>query len=223
MSFLPAVRELNPGNRLKTERFLWKHGYGCLAGVDEAGRGALAGPLVAGAVAITPDISRSRQILSKLYRDVKDSKTLSANRRAEALGLIRDAFVAVGVGVVQSQELDLIGLSAANRIAMERAVEALAMRPEFLLLDAFTVESPLPQCGLIDGDNRVLSIAAASIVAKVERDEMMRACEDRFPQFSFARHKGYGTALHLDELRSHGPCELHRRSFRPVRCILSRS
>jgi ribonuclease HII len=129
--------------------------------------------------------------------------------------------VSVGIGIVEVEELDEIGLSAANRIAMERAVFALDPFPEVLLIDAAVVDLALTQVGLIDGDARCLSIAAASVVAKVTRDTLMVELDAVEGRFGFAVHKGYGTARHLSALREHGPCAMHRRSFAPVSALIS--
>jgi ribonuclease HII len=146
----------------------------------------------------------------------RDSKQLTPQERIRLLPLICAEAIAVAIGVVDVSELDAIGVSAANRIAMERAVSALPVRPDALILDAVTLDLDLPQVGLIDGDTRSLSIAAASIIAKVTRDRIMLECHERDPRFGFAGHKGYCTADHLAALDRHGPCAHHRRSFAPV-------
>jgi ribonuclease HII len=188
----------------------------CVAGVDEVGRGAMAGPLVAAAVILPSGSDAGHHEIASTLTDVRDSKLLSPEARERLLPLIRDAALCVGVGIVEVLELDAIGVGAANRLAMERAVGELAMTPDALLLDATTLSLDLPQVGLIKGDARCLSIAAASIVAKVTRDRMMIACHELDPRFGFATHKGYCTVDHLEALRRHGPCVHHRRSFAPV-------
>jgi len=205
-----------PGPTLDYERACWAGGWIRVAGVDEVGRGALAGPLVAAAVTLPCctgwDLRRLRAVLG----GVRDSKLLTPEARVEAMGVILTAADAVAIGMVDADEVDTIGLGVANRIAMERAIDALPGDPHALLLDAFLVSHDLPQIGLIGGDARCLSIAAASIVAKVTRDRIMTEAHRADPRFGFAEHKGYGTAAHLRALAVHGPGPIHRRSFAPV-------
>lgn len=195
-------------------------GYRAIAGVDEAGRGAWAGPLVAAAV-ILPDASADdgAALLDQL-RGVRDSKLLNAVRREVLLMTITATARAIGVGWVGATELDRIGLGAANRLAWERAVAALDPPPDYLLLDAFRLPaSPLPQTPIVRGDRECLSIAAASIVAKVTRDRALAALDQHYPHYGFGRHKGYGTVAHQVALREHGACAEHRRSFAPLRAL----
>ncbi len=199
------------------ETGLSRHGYELIGGVDEAGRGALAGPLVAAAVLCRNGATIHRLQESATSALMRDSKTLSAGQRLVACEVIRDLADGHSVGIVSAAEIDDAGISAANRMAMERAVAGLHFVPEFLMIDAMTIDSAIPQCGLIDGDAKSILIAAASILAKVTRDSVMEAHEQKFRHFSFSRHRGYGTATHLDELARSGPCEIHRMSFAPVR------
>jgi ribonuclease HII len=201
---------------LVAERAFWSAGLRLVAGVDEVGRGAMAGPLVAAAVVLPPEIDGVDDLAARALDEVRDSKLLSPDARSRLLPAICERALAVAVGVVEADELDEIGVGPANRLAMERAVLALAIRPEALILDATTLDLDLPQVGLIDGDARCLSIAAASIVAKVTRDRFMIECDGADPRFGFAAHKGYCTEEHLAALARHGPCHLHRRSFAPV-------
>ena len=184
-----------------------------LAGVDEAGRGPLAGPVVAACVALPPD--------AKL-RGVRDSKELTAPEREEALEKIRAVAVATGVGVASVAEIDAFNIRMATLLAMRRAVEALGIVPRGLLIDGsdtiFMPDTPFE--AVVDGDAKSLSVAAASILAKVTRDHMMLACATEYPVYRFEENKGYGTPEHLEALRVHGPCELHRKSFRPVKELL---
>lgn len=183
-----------------------------VAGVDEVGRGPLAGPIVAAAVVLPAFVDPERLC------GVRDSKLLPARRRTQLAQVVRGVASSWGVGVVQADELDQIGLTAANHEAMRRAVAAMCLRPDALLLDAFTLpDSVFPQIGAVHGDSLCVSIAAASIVAKVERDAMMDVYDAVFPQYGFAEHCGYATARHLAALREHGPSPIHRRSFAPVR------
>lgn len=193
----------------------WLSGYRSVCGVDEVGRGALAGPLVAAAVQLDRAPTSSVQLAQ-----VADSKTLDRAARERLSVLIHDVAAGIGVGEVSAAEIDEMGLGPANRLAMLRAVAALAIEPEVLLLDAMTLDIGLPQVGLIDGDARCLSIAAASIVAKVHRDRLMEDLGQTFGGYGFQRHVGYGTPAHLRAIEELGPCLAHRRSFAPVRRCL---
>jgi len=209
------MRSAHPA--LRFEQSLWDCGIQCLAGVDEAGRGALAGPLVAAAVTC-----ESIKHIRRLLQDdrcslIRDSKTLSLGQRLEARALIEAHIDSIAVGIVPAEEIDFFGLAAANRMAMERAVTALQTRPEFLLIDAMTIDHEASQWGIIDGDAHSLLISAASIVAKVARDSIMVQMGEQFGAYAFSKHRGYGTAQHLDELDRTGPCEIHRMSFEPIR------
>jgi ribonuclease HII len=199
---------------LDYETTLWARGYRCVAGLDEAGRGAWAGPVVAAAVVLPANEAGSLDRLA----GVCDSKLLTAKRREALLERILAHALAVGVGAVPSAEIDAQGIVPATRKAMALALQALSPTADCLLIDYLTLpEMPLPQQGLPKGDALVLSIAAASIVAKVSRDRMMADLEALYPGYGFARHKGYGTAEHRAALAMLGPCAIHRRSFAPLR------
>lgn len=188
-------------------------GHARVAGVDEAGRGCWAGPVVAAAVVLSPAVLARPQLLA----GVDDSKQLSAAQREAALARITLLADGVGVGVVPAYLIDAYGIVPATRLAMLAAILQLPCRPEALLIDALPLpELSLPQAALIRGDGRCLSIAAASVVAKVTRDRMMRTADRAYPAYGFAAHKGYGTAAHQLALARHGPCALHRRSFAPL-------
>ena len=208
-----------PFDLLTWERQLWEGGYTTIAGVDEVGRGALAGPLIAAAV-VLPEEGRESPAWIEVKELIRDSKTISARRRERIHDAIMESGVHVGIGMVEADEIDTIGINPANRAAMERAVLALTTEPDMLLIDAVTLDMGTPQIGVIDGDAQCLSIAAASIVAKVTRDRMMVGLHTDWPVYGFDRHKGYGVRLHLAALQEHGPCPHHRRSFAPVRrCV----
>jgi ribonuclease HII len=199
---------------LSHERSLWEAGYDLVAGVDEVGRGALAGPLVAAAVVLPRDMKVQRS-LRPLYHQIRDSKTLTPLARSRIAPAIAENALGFAIGVVEAGELDEIGVAAANRLAMERAVATLPISVSALLLDATTIDLSLPQIGLIDGDALSLSIAAASIVAKVTRDQFMDEIDTEDDRYGFIRHKGYGTPEHLEAIRRHGLCWCHRRSYQP--------
>lgn len=197
---------------LDQEQALWAAGYRRVAGVDEAGRGAWAGPVVAAAVILPPDPA-----VGQALAGVADSKLLSPRQRQQLEPLIMAQAAAVGVGVVPAQRIDAVGIAPATRQAMQAALAALVPPADFLLIDY--VWLPLlstPQAALPKGDSRVLSIAAASIIAKVTRDRLLAELASEYPLYGFERHKGYGTASHQAALLRWGPCPQHRRSFRPV-------
>lgn len=203
---------------LAYERSLHAHGVSRVAGVDEVGRGALAGPLVSAAVILPPLETLLRD--SDFWIQVRDSKTITAARR-EALAMeIMSRARSWSISAIEPDELDELGVSPANRIAMERAILGLNEEPQMLLIDAMTIESSIWQLGIIDGDALSLSIAAASIIAKVARDTRMIEAQAPWPVYGFARHKGYSVPSHIAALRAHGPCEIHRRYFAPVRLAL---
>ena len=198
------------------EAALQQGGFLVVAGVDEAGRGAWAGPLVAGAVILSTDPHAS----SADWAGVRDSKAMSHEQRDAIFDMILARALAVGVGSVAPDEIDLLGLTAANELAMARAVQALPAKPDALLVDAFTLPSvALPQQALIRGDARSRSIAAASIVAKVTRDRQMEALALAFPGYGFEQHRGYGVAIHQAALANLGPSPVHRLSYAPLRAL----
>src|SRR5205809_2089433 len=191
------------------EKKLRSTGLARVAGIDEAGRGALAGPVVAAAV-VLPEKFRNRRL--------NDSKQLVPELREEIYcELISNPEIRWTVGVIDSVEIDRINILRASHRAMRLAIEALLEPPDHVLIDGLPViPFPLPQTAIVDGDCISLSIAAASVIAKVTRDRIMRDFCGQFPQYSFSQHKGYGTELHLLKLLEVGPCPIHRRSFEPV-------
>lgn len=194
---------------LRAERELWRRGVERIAGVDEAGVGPLAGPVVAAAVILPPEIP---------LRGIDDSKRLRPAVRLRLAEEIRACALGVGVGIVSAEEVDRLNVYRAALEAMRRAVEALPHLPEQLLVDARHIPGlRIPQMSIVKGDARSYSIAAASIIAKVTRDGLMRALDGEYPQYGFAKHMGYGTADHLLALERYGPCPAHRRSFHAVR------
>lgn len=194
------------------ETLLWRVGIRHVAGVDEVGMGPLAGPVVAAAV-ILP--------IGAKIDGVADSKTLTARDREALDRHIRARAVALGIAVVEPAEIDRVNIYQAGLLACRRAVQALAPMPGYVLVDGREIPGlPMPQSAYPKGDGFVCSIAAASIVAKVHRDALMRELDEAFPGYGFARHMGYSTAAHLRALRERGPSPVHRRSFAPVRTAL---
>jgi ribonuclease HII len=190
---------------------LWQVGARLVAGLDEAGRGALAGPVFAAAVILPPEPERMLRALA----GARDSKQLSAKAREELAGRIKKECAAWGLGWAEADEIDRVGIARAGRLAFCRALEGLALAPEHLLLDYFRLpEMNLPQTALVKGDQRSLSIACASILAKTARDERMRIEDERFSGYGFARNKGYGTLSHRRAIAELGACAQHRKSFR---------
>jgi ribonuclease HII len=193
------------------EATLQAQGYRLIAGVDEVGRGALAGPVMAAAVILPLGADFA------WLRLVRDSKQLSPRQRERVFDLVQLAGIPLGLGSVPHATIDEVGIVQATRMAMAQAVDSLPSRPDFLLIDALSLpEVDLPQKGIIRGDQLSLSIACASIMAKVSRDRRMTEFDGVYPGYGLARHKGYGTKQHLQCLGQLGPCAIHRRSFAPV-------
>jgi ribonuclease HII len=192
---------------LKFEKLAWAAGATLVAGVDEVGRGSLFGPVVSAAVILDP---------AYRIRGLRDSKLLPAERREKLALLIREHSIAWAVAAVDSARIDQINIYQASRLAMLHAVQQLAPSARYLLVDAVKLDCELPQQAIIHGDALSASIAAASIIAKVERDRMISAWDPVFPMYGLASNKGYCTPHHLEALREHGPSPLHRQSFSPV-------
>jgi len=197
---------------LSYEKRLWRKGYRYVAGVDEAGRGPLAGPVVAAAVVFPPQVK---------IQGLDDSKQLSPKKREELFQLIRDKSLKIGVGRVSHRQIDRLNIGRANLLAMKIAVEKLGGFADHLLIDGARnqVDSPLPQRAINGGDRKCASIAAASIIAKVTRDRIMLRYHEKYPEYRFDRHKGYGTEAHVRLVARFGPCPIHRRSFSPVNSL----
>lgn len=197
---------------LKEEKSLQKRGISLIAGVDEAGRGAWAGPVVAAAV-ILPQ--------KRIY-NIRDSKLLDKEKRRKLYKEICEKSKDFGIGIVSHKEVDRKGISYASKLAMNKALESLSLKPEFVLVDAFEIElyKKAPQKAIVYGDSICLSIAAASILAKVTRDTLLIKMHRHYPEYGFDRHKGYGTELHRERLSEFGPCEIHRRSYMPVKYFI---
>ena len=192
-------------------------GFQTIAGVDEAGRGPLAGPVVSAAVILPEDFS---------CPGINDSKKLSEKKRNLLFPLIREGAIAVAVGMASHREIDEINILQASLLSMKRAVENLTItpgvtRPDFLLIDGkFTLQMDIKQSAIIKGDSKSISIAAASIIAKVTRDAIMKELHEKYPVYNFIQHKGYPTKAHKAAILKHGPCPVHRLSFKGVREVV---
>lgn len=203
---------MRPSLTARFEQELLVQGYPFVAGLDEVGRGPLAGPVVAAAVILPPGPKHPA------LAGVHDSKRLTARQRERLDTAIRGVAIAVGLGQASAEEIDAWGILPATRLAMARAMASLSVRPSFALIDGRGLElRDVPSRCIVKGDALCLSIAAASIVAKVARDRQMREMDAIYPGYGFARHKGYGTAAHMERLAALGPSPVHRRSFAPVR------
>jgi len=188
------------------ERAARGRGYRLVAGIDEAGRGPLAGPVIAAAVILPPDYEHTQ---------IRDSKTLSPKQREKILEDIERDAVAIGIGVVESQVIDRVNILQATLTAMKEAVLDLSPPPEYLLIDGINrISVAVPQETIVGGDGRSISVASASIVAKVSRDRIMEMYHRQFPQYNFLKNKGYGTPEHLEAILKYGRCKIHRCSFR---------
>lgn len=192
------------------EKQLYLQGYELIAGVDEVGRGPLAGPVIAAAVILPRDCK---------IKNLNDSKKLSPQKREELYLEIKAKAIGIGLGRVGQADIDRLNIWQANLLAMKMAVEALSLEPDFLLIDGprHRVKLPIEQKGITGGDGKCASIAAASIIAKVTRDRLMVKYHEKYPEYGFDRHKGYGTRLHFERLAKYGPCPIHRKSF----CLIS--
>ncbi len=197
------------GIGLVFEQQAWNDGFKVIAGLDEVGRGCIAGPVVAAACIL--DSSKP------LPEGLNDSKKVTESSRDEIAAQLKENCIAYSIGQIEADEIDRINILKATKQAMLNAIATLSPSPDFLLIDALYLKrSPLPQRSIIKGDSISASIAAASILAKTYRDDLMKAYDAEFPQYGFAAHKGYGCSSHYDAIREHGPCPLHRMSFKGV-------
>lgn len=217
------------------ERKLYEDGIKYIAGIDEVGRGPLAGPFVVSAVILDLDklfsvklddfpekLSEAKQLPLFSYTQIKDSKKVSANKRERLADFIKKEAISYSIATFSSKDVDNLGITALTQKAFYNVTQKLSNRPQFILTDTFEVDkiTKRHQTNIINGDNRSISIAAASIVAKVYRDNIMVGMHKKYPNYGFNRHKGYGTRAHIEALYEFGPCEIHRRSFNPVKTLL---
>lgn len=192
-------------DRLIYEKKLWKQGYHFIAGIDEAGRGPLAGSVYACAIIFKKDF---------IINEVRDSKKLSEKKRDLLFGLIKKNALAFAIGIASEKEIDKINIRQASFLAMNRAVANLQLKPDYLLIDGFGLpDSDVPSQGIIKGDDMSFTIAAASIIAKVSRDVYMKDLDKKYPQYKFAKNKGYGTKEHIEAIKKYGITPVHRKSF----------
>ncbi|MXY43875.1 MAG: ribonuclease HII [Dehalococcoidia bacterium] len=194
------------------EEALLNRGFSYVAGIDEVGRGPLAGPVVAGVVILPP------RPQGAWLDGIRDSKAITAAQRERSYDAITENAWASATGEASALEIDEIGIVPATALAMRRALDSLALMPQFLLIDAFPLpDIDIPQKAIVKGDALCLSIAAASIIAKVTRDRIMKEIDEDYPEYGFAGHKGYGSAEHIRRIETLGPCPVHRYSFAPIR------
>lgn len=212
-----TTRRGSPLPRLDYERELSASGLACIAGLDEAGRGALAGPVVAASVVLP----LTDPHLTHALAEVRDSKRMSAKQRQESCERIKEVAVSWAIGSASSNKVDTWGLLHATRLAMGRSLAGLDLQPDYLLIDYMLLpEVESPQTALVRGEDHSLSIAAASVLAKVTRDQWMESLDSRFPGYALGQHKGYATEAHRAALAQLGPCPIHRRSYAPVAALL---
>ena len=199
---------------LNEEKKLWRKGFKRVAGLDEAGRGPLSGPVIAAAVIIKPGLKWKFKHLQ-----LRDSKKLTSKKREDLYKLIiKHPQIEWGIGKVSEKVIDKINILEATKLAMEKAVKKLKRKPDFLILDGnFKIDVKIPQKSIIKGDEKVFSCAAASILAKVYRDRIMERYDKKYPLYGFSKHKGYPTKFHLKMLKKYGSCKIHRKTFGPVR------
>lgn len=205
---------------LKVEKKFFDLGYKLIGGVDEAGRGPLAGPVVAACVVVGPDFKIDQAELEL----VADSKKLTAKRREQLFSVIKAKALAVEIGVVDNLDIDKINILQASFLAMRRAIRGVKVSPDYIILDGkFKIPKlDKPQTAIIKGDATVWTIAAASIIAKVSRDWMMSEIAKKYPGYEFEKHKGYGTKLHFAKIKELGPCPIHRFSFSPIKEMMTK-
>jgi len=200
---------------LETENKYFNLGANLIGGVDEAGRGPLAGPVIAACVII----DKNFKIDSDDLRLINDSKKLNTKKREKLFGIIKEKTIAVGIGLVNNNDIDKINILQASFLAMRRAIREIKEQPDYILVDgSFKIPKlEIPQTAIIKGDSKVFCIAAASIIAKVTRDYLMGELDKQYPEYCFAKHKGYGTKLHMQKILEYGPSPVHRLSFNPVK------
>jgi ribonuclease HII len=199
---------------LDEEQLLFKKGYNLIVGIDEVGRGPLAGPVVAACVSCSHSLTIKEELSL-----VRDSKKLSAKKREGLIEAIEANFNEIGIGICDHETIDRINILQASFLAMKKAITSLKEKPSFILVDGSFIipNSSFKQKAIKGGDGKIFSIAAASIIAKVARDKIMEEMHAKYPEYGFDKHKGYGTKYHLEQIKKHGPCDIHRKSFGPCK------
>ncbi len=211
----PKLQSILPRPTLEIEKSLWNKGYKNIAGVDEAGRGPLAGPVVAAAVIFDQNKNNSFNSADL----INDSKKLSSSIRLQLYEKIKNNCVSWGLGQASAKEIDTLGISIASIEAMKRALKNLSVKSDYTLIDFFEIPGILCK-GITKGDTKSFSIAAASIIAKVSRDIIMNKVDIQYPKYDFAKHKGYGTKDHIEKIKMLGPSPIHRKTFEPIKSLL---
>ena len=206
--------DLRLDQMLRYEKELYQAGYQAIAGIDEVGRGPLAGPVVAAAVILPKNCK---------IKGLNDSKKIPKKKHEEIFQAVKDNALAIGIGIMDNQVIDQVNIYEATKLAMKEAISQLESQPEHLLIDAMKLDLPISQTSIIKGDANSLSIAAASIVAKVTRDKIMANYDEEFPGYDFAQNAGYGTAKHQEGIEKHGVTPIHRTSFEPIKTIVSKT
>jgi len=196
------------------EKKILNNAFCLVGGIDEAGRGPLAGPVVAACVTITKNFNYENPYI----KQITDSKKLTKKNREKLFEIIHDEFQEIGIGICDCKTIDQINILQATFLAMKKAIGMLKQKPDYVLIDGnFIIPNySLKQEAITKGDSKAISIAAASIIAKVTRDRLMLEAHEKYPQYNFDKHKGYGTKLHIEKLKKYGPCPIHRLTFRPV-------
>ena len=205
---------LRLGAMLRYEKELYVQGINLIAGVDEVGRGPLAGPVVAAAVILPQNCK---------IKGLNDSKKIPKKKHKEIFQAVKDSALAIGIGIMDNHVIDQVNIHEATKLAMKEAISQLEPQPEHLLIDAMRLDLPITQTSIIKGDANSLSIAAASIIAKVTRDNIMANYDQEFPGYDFSQNAGYGTAKHLEGIEKHGVTPIHRTSFEPIKTLVASS
>jgi ribonuclease HII len=203
------------------ESLHWDEGRSLVAGVDEAGRGPLAGPIVIAAVILNPRDFRNNDVISDFYQDIKDSKLITPKKRQILFDFITKVSISYSIVEIDNFKIDRVGIMEANTLGFNKALQGLKKYPHHVLTDHYKVRD-LPsssQTNIIRGDSASMTISAASILAKVHRDKIMEVLDNKYPVYGFAQHKGYGTKLHREKILKYGPCEIHRRTFEPIKSL----
>lgn len=214
-------------SRIKYELEYFEKGFAYIAGIDEVGRGPLAGPLVIASVVFKKEdilAYASNKDFPEAFTEIRDSKKISEKKRERLAEFIKDTALEYSIQIIENTNLDEMGISKATQMGFHNSLKALGTNWDFALTDNFQINAipQYKQLNLVKGDDRSISIGAASIIAKVHRDNIMKAMALKYPEYGFERHKGYGTKAHMEALKRLGPCEIHRRCFEPIKSMVSK-